>query len=706
MTSEQAGVNRLLQLASDNHLGGRLKQAENIYRQILEVEPNNAEANHGLGLIAFNKAEHEVAEHLISRAIEERPSQLNYYINLGIIFQKQGRLDDALALFKQALGINPEYAEAYFNQGNIYQKQGRLDDALASFKQALNINPEYAEAYNNQGDIYQKQGRLDDALASFKQALSINPNYVTAYNNLGIIYQKQDRLDDAFASFKQALSINQNYAEAYYNLSILLKEKGQFFDSIACSKKALIINPDLVKAHDNLGNALQEIGRLDDALACYKRALEINPDYAEAHNDLGNTLQRIGKLDDALACYKRALEINPDYALAHKNLGILLRKQGRFNEALESYNKALAINPDLLGSYYSIALIVNQNLLKPFYSTTHEDVKKILKLLELHEESDDGFLSLHFALGEMYENCGAYNEAIKHFQNGNRIKRSSINFDILQSKKEVDRIIYTFSEDFFKQHRIRGSESSSPVFIVGPSRAGKTLVEKHISSHKDVFGGGEIKIINLLTNHVLPQKLHTDKKYPYYMNEIDWRTISEIAQEYENAMRILGGDLYAHITNTLPSSYLLLGIIALLFPRTKVIYCRRNAVDNCLAIYFKLFSKGSNNYAYDLKEIAFYYRQYERLMNHWSNVLPLPLYEVSYEDLVQEPEKITPKLIEFLDLAWDSGNEAYLQDLKSPDKDICDGFPYTGKHPRGIDWSHKYKIFWEPLEECLQEYIS
>jgi len=210
----------LLNEAMAHHQAGRLQEAEQLYQQILRVDPDHDEALHDLGLLAYRVGKHDRASELIGQAIQRNPRNALYHFNLGVVRHKQSRLDDAVAAYERAVTLNPQHAEAQNNLGNAYRDQGKLDQAVSSYRTALRIKPEYAEAHNNLGVALKEQGRLDDALASYEHALNLNPNHAEAHCNRGIVLKEQRKLDDAIASFQQALRIKPDYAKAHHNLGL------------------------------------------------------------------------------------------------------------------------------------------------------------------------------------------------------------------------------------------------------------------------------------------------------------------------------------------------------------------------------------------------------------------------------------------------------------------------------------------------------
>jgi predicted O-linked N-acetylglucosamine transferase (SPINDLY family) len=282
-----------LAMALQHHQAGRVQAAEEIYRQILAVEPNHVDALHLLGVLASQAGQYQLAVEYIGRAIALVGTEATFHNNLGNALQGQGQLNEAVACYRRALELKPDYATAHGNLGNALQAQGQLDEAVACYRRVLGLRPDLAHAHSNLGAALRKQGKLEEAVASYRRALELKPDYAEAHNNLGNALRKQGKPDEAVACYRRALELKPGYAEASYNL----------------------------------GNAFQEQGKLDEAAAWYGRALELTPGDAEIHNNLGNALQAQGKLEEAVACFRRALELKPDYIEAHSNLLLALQYQ-------------------------------------------------------------------------------------------------------------------------------------------------------------------------------------------------------------------------------------------------------------------------------------------------------------------------------------------------------------------------------------------
>jgi tetratricopeptide (TPR) repeat protein/SAM-dependent methyltransferase len=296
--------------AAIQHLeSGRLPQAEACCRQVLQMAPNNPDALHVLGLVAFQVGKSAVAVQLFGRAIDIKSSNPDYHLSLGNALQAQGKLEEAIASYHKALWIEPNFVEAHNNLATVLQRQGKHAEAATSYRKALLFEPESGELHYNLGNALKDQGNLDEAIAAYRQALSFEPDRFTAHNNLATVLQQQGNLEEALAHYDKALAFKPDYAEAHYNKGLALQGQGQLDAAMGCYRKAIQLKPSFPEAHHDLGNVLAAGGKLDDAIASYGKALSLRPDFAEALNNLSNALTERGMVTVAMDTCRRALAL-------------------------------------------------------------------------------------------------------------------------------------------------------------------------------------------------------------------------------------------------------------------------------------------------------------------------------------------------------------------------------------------------------------
>jgi tetratricopeptide (TPR) repeat protein len=608
------------------HQSGNLAAAEHLYRQVLQDQPGNADALYLLGTAAQQAGQPEAAAAYLQRAIKRDRRNPIYHLALGDARQAQGKAKEAMAAYNRALALAPGRADPHFSLGNLAHAKGKLQDAVKHYRRALKIDPKLAEAHNNLGVALTTLGRLAEAAKCFERALELKPNYADAHLNHGQALKADGRIEEAIEAYHRALKLDPRLAEARNNLGTALRDQGKPEAAVEELRAAIQMRPNYPDAHNNLGIALCDLGRFDDGLAAHQRALELRPDDADAHAGLGAIHQILGDQEAATRHYQRALEIRPDHARAHHNLAM----------ARESMVEAGEI--DRLQ-----ALLQNQSLLE--------------------REAT----ALRFALAKLCEDAGRFDDAFAHLTVANQLKRSALGhqgqrFDAARHRAFVDQLIATFDRRYFQDRDGYGDPSERPVLIVGMPRSGTSLVEQILASHSRVFGAGELDDLGRLVEG-LRETLGSDRPYPACADQIDQAAADRIATSYLDKLRALepgAAPGAARVTDKLPGNFLHLGVLAVALPQARVIHCRRDPLDTCVSCYAQSF-KQPLTYAYDLTDLGHYFGQYRRLMTHWRAQLPLALFEVDYEDLVADQERVSRELIGFCGLEWEPACLAFHQ---------------------------------------------
>jgi len=626
------------------HQAGKLDEAVACWRRALELRPDYAETHNNLG-IAF-KAQGKLDEAVAAyrRALELKPDYAEAHNNLGVALQAQGKPDEAVACYRRALQLQPDYAEAHNNLGGIFQQQRKPDEAVACYRRALQLKPDYAKAYYNLGVALQAQGQLDEAVACYRRALQLKPDFAQAHYSLGHALQNQEKLDEAVACWRRTLHLQPDHAQAHYNLGIALLNQGKLDEAVAYGRRAVELQPDYAQAHSSLGVALQAQGQLEEAVACYRRALELQPDAAQARSNLGLALQAQGQLEEAVACYRRALELQPDFAEAHGNLGSALQEMGDLKGAEGSFRAALRHDSRFAFAHHKLAQLLGGKL-------PDEDLAAQRRVLQEMETTDAQRLWLHFGLAQVLDARGEYAEAAEHLDRGNALQLSKWRkcgqeYDPQEHASLVTRMITACTPGFFERVRGFGLDSELPVFVVGLPRSGTTLVEQILAGHSQVFGAGEITLVR----DTLAALGGEGADFIEGLRRLDLRTARRLASWHLERLGAVQRTAL-RIVDKMPENYLYLGLLASLFPRAKLIHCRRDLRDVAVSCWMTHFEK--LRWSNDRQHIASRFHEYQRMMAHWRKVLPVPLLEVDYEETVADLEGMARKLVAWCGLAWE-----------------------------------------------------
>jgi tetratricopeptide (TPR) repeat protein len=364
-----------LKLAIEYEQSGRLAEAENLCKSILERQPDNAAAWHVASMIAARAGRPDLAITRIQKAITLNPQNPAMHANLGEYHRRLGNLDTAILSLRRSLEFNPAMLDAWNNLGNAFKDKGLLDDALAAYNKALALQPNSAMVHYNIGIAHRLKGDLNQSLVSFDRALEIAPTYAEAHSGRGNTLRDQGRLDEAIAEYKRAIQLNQNLPASYANLGAALAEQRQFDSAITTYQHALRLNPKYPEVLANLAAALREIKRFDEAFAAAQAAIQLKPDYAEAHHNLGSILFDQEKFDEAIQSFQKAIDLKPASPLSHNNLALVLDEIGKHDEAIHAARTAVKLQPNYAFGWNTLGnLLVHQGQYQEAKSALHQAI--------------------------------------------------------------------------------------------------------------------------------------------------------------------------------------------------------------------------------------------------------------------------------------------------------------------------------------------
>jgi tetratricopeptide (TPR) repeat protein len=316
---------------------GRLADAQQCCRQILQSQPHSAQAHDLLGQILGTAGRVDLAEACFRQAIACDGSFVPAQTNLGVALHLQGRLAEAEGAFRAAVALAPGDAELHRKLAGTLEEQGARDEALACCRRAVELQPDHAESQNSLGVLLERQDKLDEAVACLRQAVKLKPDFADAHSNLGAALDRLGKHQEAVASLQRALELRPDSLGALINLGSALEGLGRYEDASAVLHRAVAHNPHSVEARVNLGLVLAWLGRLDEAHSVIERAVALAPRSADAHVNLGLVLERQGRVDEATNCYRRAMELDPNCGEAHLNYAMVLLRGGQFAQGWREY---------------------------------------------------------------------------------------------------------------------------------------------------------------------------------------------------------------------------------------------------------------------------------------------------------------------------------------------------------------------------------
>jgi tetratricopeptide (TPR) repeat protein len=634
---------------------GRIVEAEALIRGILSLAPRDDAALHMLGTIACQHGDRPQAIGLFCQAIAINGRVAAYHGNLGNVYLETARLGEAAGCYRRALALEPGSVLAHFGLGLALLGQKAYPAAATELAKALKARPDHGDTHLNLGIALTELGHIDEAIAHCRRAVALNPGYAGGHLRLGIALRAKDELPSAFASIARAIELDPVLADAHYQLGITLHALDRPDEATRVLRQALELRPDMVEALYQLGRVLTELQEFEKAMRCYERALALDPRSPALLRGIGQVLYFQGRFEEGRGWFTRALECAPDDADSCAGIGWTYEAQGHFEDATAWHKKAIELQPDHADAHYGLAMM-------PSLDNAEARIRELERVLGLGSLDGQRRAALNFALAKVHDEAGDYDAAFRCFKAGNDLRMVGPQHRPEEYSAFVDRVIATFGKELFAKKGCIGSESERPVFIVGMMRSGTTLVEQILASHPQVYGHGELDYLRQIQRS-LPDRLGSSERYPECAAALDAATARGIAEAHVARLERDAGEAVRSVDKR-PHNFALLGLIALLFPRARLIHCMRDPLDTCLSGYFHDFGH-RNAFTCDLDHLGRFYRDYQRLMAHWHATLPSAILDVPYEALVGASDVWSRKLVDFLDLTWDERCLAFHQTERS-----------------------------------------
>ena len=547
---------------------------------------------------------------------------------LGALYLEIGQPADAIALLRRAVALCPRDAALRTTLGLAAELTGDPEAAATHYARALECDPTLANAQFGLGLCHERAGRAEAAIACYRRAADLAPDHARARNNLANLLAARDP-EAAAALLGEAIAIAPDYPEAHNNLGALWLSRGDAAAALAPLERAVALRPGYASALANLGLALRALDRGAEGLARLRAAEAAGPAAVPPRWMLAQALAEDGDGAAAEAVLRAALAIAPDNADTRVRLAQLLHQRGRFAESDALFTPLLAAGLRRGAAAYGLA----QN--RRFGTADRELVDAMRAVATDAALPAEERIALDFALGKVLDDLGDPATAMQHYDAGNAARRARLPaFDRAAHAAMVDRLIATWPAARLRAGYAEASASARPILIVGMMRSGTTLLEQMLAAHPAVASGGEFAF--WATRGAGGEAAPSASLVAGYLAQLD--AVSPDA---------------ARVTDKLPHNIYALGLFHLLFPRARILHCRRDAADTGLSLYRTLF-RAPHAFAYDRGDIAFVLRAYQRLAAHWRAALPADaMMEVHYEALVTAPEATVRAALAFCGLAWD-----------------------------------------------------
>jgi tetratricopeptide (TPR) repeat protein len=546
------------------------------------------------------------AEKTLLRLIEAHPSFGRAFQEIGHLYRDAGMNTEALNAYATACHLNPGLKASWMGQKQLLGEGS--PERLSQINQRLQWLAELPPPLLASWDLLH-EAKLHQAEQLCRQFMQQNPQHIDGMRILAEIAIRHGVLEDAEFLLESAVAFESTHRQARIDYVQVLSKRQRFQKAVEEAKALLEQAPDNPQLQSLYAIQCMQLGDYETALELFDKILATVPHDPVTNVSKGHALKTGGRSDEAVAAYRAALAAQPFYCDAWYSLANL--KVYRFDDEELAAMEALQNNPHLGGQ---------------------------------------DRVYLQFALGKAFEDRQNYERSFEHYAKGNATKKAQLQYRAEGTTKECDEQIAACTPEIFA--RATGCEAPDPIFILGLPRAGSTLLEQILSSHSLVDGTLELPNVLSISGKLrrLGQR-QGNQKYPFNLADLTPEQLTTLGEEYIRDTRVhrLGAPFFI---DKMPNNFRHIGLIKLMLPNAKVIDARRDPMSCCFSGFKQLFAEGQM-FSYDLEDIAQYYLDYVRLMDHWNQVLPGFVLKVQHEDVVADLETQVRRMLDFCGLPFE-----------------------------------------------------
>jgi tetratricopeptide (TPR) repeat protein len=618
---------------------------------------------------------------------EAGESQMGLYMD-SVCRRHLGQFALAEKSLQALIAQYPSYARAFQELGHLYRDAGRAGDALGAYATACNLNPALKASWQGQQALLTNSSQAEYR-AQVGQRLdwvsALPPELLASFDLL-----HEGRLIRAEQLCRAFMQKNPQHIEGMRILAEIALRHGVLEDAEFLLESAVEFDSEHRQARIDYVQILSRRQRFQKAVEEAKSLLDQSPDNPQLQSLYAIQCMQLGDFGTALGVFEKVLQRVPQDPVTHVSKGHALKTGGQTEAAIAAYKSALAAQPLYCDAWYSLS-----NL--KLYRFDQQEIDAMLALDEHPFLGGQDRVYLQFALGKAFEDKKDFERSFHHYAKGNAIKRAQLRYRAEGTTQECDDQIAACTRKLFE--RSTGCADGDPIFIVGLPRAGSTLLEQILSSHSQV--DGTLELPNILSISGKLRRLGQRKgnqHYPFNLAELSDDQLLALGEEYIRDTRIHRQHAPFFI-DKMPNNFRHIGLIRLILPNAKIIDARRSPMSCCFSGFKQLFAEGQM-FSYDLEDIAAYYRDYVRLMNHWDTVLPGFVLKVQHEDVVADLETAVRRMLDFCGLPF----ERACLEFHKTERNVRTPSSEQVRQPIFSDaleqWKH-YEPWLEPLKQAL-----
>lgn len=598
---------------------------------------------------------------------------------------------EALEQLMPALRTHPDSAEVLFEYALTLSALQRGAEAVAALEKVVATMPDHPEAWRLLADHAAAVGDTDKSEVAHLRHLrcaSQNPDLQKAA--AAMIANKLPVAERLLKAYLKAAPTDVTAARMLAEVAVRV---GRNDEAQALLEYCLELAPGFSGARYNLAILLHRTNQSNGALAEVEKLLAEDPKRPGYRNLAAVVCSRIGEYERSSEFYQALLEEYPDNAKVWLSYAHVLKTEGKREQCEAAYRKAIERDAGFGEAYWSLANLKT-------FRFTPDDIKNMNTQVARDSLEVSSRVQFHFALGKSAEDEGNHALSFKHYESGNTLHRSDLNYQSQQNTARAARMKSRFTADFFRDREGMGCTESGPIFIVGMPRAGSTLLEQILASHSMVEGTTELPDIITLAKELRSRATEDEAGvYDGVLARMSRTELEELGRQYLERTRIHRKTDKPFFIDKMPNNFLHIGLIQVSLPNARIIDARRHPLACCFSNFKQYFARGQS-FSYSLKDVGHFYRDYVDLMDHYDAVLPARIHRVIYESLVNDTEGEVRSVLEHCGLPFEEGCLRFFEN-KRPVRTASSEQVRQPIYQSGVEqWRH-YDAFLAPLRDAL-----
>ncbi len=578
---------------------------------------------------------------LAEQVLEDDPADSDGLYMAAVAARYLGRFADAHTHLDALHAVMPEYGRAWQEAGHLARAQGQDTAAVGAYSRATRFNPALDASWRAMAELENAAGRTAEAQAAMAQAERIArlPRELVAVTH----HLHEGRLLRAEEICRHFLRANPKNVEGMRLLAQIGIKLGILDDAEFLLDSAKAFEPDNIQVRLDYIDALRRRQKFElarsEAEALYRR----DPDSPLFQSHLAIESMQTGNFQRAFELFDSVLEKLPQDPATLTSKGHALKTTGAQEQAIASYQAAIAAKPDHGDAWYALANLKT-------YRFTDDQITAMRAEAERTDLAFMDRVHLSFALGKALEDREDFEASFGYYETGNTLKRAQTRYDADTMSAELARQKDVCTRELFDKHDGAGHDAPDPIFILGLPRAGSTLLEQILASHSQIDGTLELPNILALAHRLRGRKAG-QSRYPGILHDLTDEQLSAFGAKFIEDTRIHRQGA-PYFIDKMPNNFRHIGLIHLILPNARIIDARRDPMDCCFSGFKQLFAEGQE-FTYGLTEVGQYYSDYVALMDHWEEVLPGKVLRVQHEDVLDDLEGQTRRMLDYLALPFE-----------------------------------------------------